>query len=130
MVAIILGIALFGSNLMAQENPTPRLPLVRIVQRPRLELVRDGLTIIRWATNNPGGSPVHYGIVRYGTGSHELNQTATSPIRLNPDYAWTVFRVRLENLKPHTTYYYSVDSKGTSGSEDEVPSQIRHFTTP
>ena len=52
-------------------------------QRAEIELATDHLTIIRWTTNNPGGSDVHYGIVHYGTDPKDLSQTAKSPIRLN-----------------------------------------------
>jgi hypothetical protein len=41
--------------------------------------VTDYLTIIRWTTNNPGGSPVHYGTVRYGLGPSRLIEIARSP---------------------------------------------------
>jgi len=52
------------------------------------------LTIIRWTTDNPGGSPEHYGVVHYGTDPKNLRETAKSPIRLNPYHASTIF--------PHT----------------------------
>jgi hypothetical protein len=92
-------------------------------------LAKEYLTIISWTTNNPGGSLVHYGVMHYGTDPHNLIETAKSPIRLNPDHSWTVFRVRLDNLKPQTTYYYMVDSMQASGKSDGVKSPV-HFTTP
>jgi hypothetical protein len=88
------------------------------------------LTIINWTTNNPGGSPVHYGIVHYGTDPNSLIKTAKSPIRLNPDHSSTVFRVRLDDLKPRTTYYYTVESMEATGKSDGVKSSVNHFTTP
>src|SRR4030095_8676651 len=69
----------------------------------RVELATEHLTIIRWTTNNPGGSDVHYGIVHYGTGPKDLSQTAKSPLRLNQGHPYTTFRVRIEGLKPRTT---------------------------
>jgi hypothetical protein len=60
-----------------------RAERVEITKGPELELATDHLTIIRWTTNNPGGSDVHYGIVRYGTDPEDLSQTAKNPIRLN-----------------------------------------------
>ena len=87
-------------------------------------------TIIRRTTNNPGGSPVHYGIVHYGTDPKSLIKTAKSPIRLNPDHSSTVFRVRLDDLEPQTTYYYTVDSMEGTGKKDGVKSSVNHFTTP
>ena len=109
---------------------TPKAAQVRIIQGPKIELAKEHLTIINWTTNNPGGSPMHYGIVHYGTDPHSLIETAKSPIRLNPDHSSTVFRVRLDNLEPQTTYYYTVDSMEATGKSDGVKSSVNHFTTP
>src|SRR5712691_11764013 len=89
--------SLLSSNpMVAQLSPTtPRTARVRITQGPELELAKEQLTIIRWTTNNPGGSPVHYGIVRYGTDRKNLSQIAKNPIRLNPGHPSTIFRVRV-----------------------------------
>ena len=128
---VILVIAVLSGSLSAQVSPTtPEAPQVRIIEGPRIELAKEYLTIISWTTNNPGGSPVHYGVVHYGTDPHNLIETAKSPIRLNPDHPSTVFRVRLDNLKPQTTYYYTVDSMQASGKSDGVKSSVNHFTTP
>src|SRR5216684_987242 len=115
-VPLILAISVLSGSLLAQESPTtPKAERVRIIQGPKVELAREHLTIISWTTNNPGGSPVHYGIVHYGTDRNGLSETAKSPIRLNPDHASTVFRVRLDDLRAGTTYYYRVDSMQASG---------------
>jgi hypothetical protein len=120
-----------SGGLLAQESPTTKKAQhVRIIQGPEIELARQNLTIIRWTTNNPGGDPVHYGIVHYGTNPQKLIETAQSPMRLNPDHASTVFRVRLDNLKTRTTYYYRVDSMEASGERDGVTSTLGHFSTP
>jgi Purple acid Phosphatase, N-terminal domain len=79
--------------------------------------------------NNPGGSPVHYGVVHYGTDPKDLGETAKNPIRLNPYHSSTVFRVHLYNLKPRTTYYYTVDSMESNGRSDGVASPVQNFTT-
>jgi hypothetical protein len=68
--------------------------------------------------------------VHYGTDPNRLFETAKSPIRLNPDHSSTVFRVRLDNLKPRTTYYFSVDSMQGNGERDGMTSPIRHFRKP
>jgi len=103
---------------------------VEITKGPELELARDGLTVIRWTTNNPGGSDVHYGIVRYGTDPEDLSQTAKSPIRLNQGHTHTTFRVRIDGLKTQTTYYYTVTSEESNGQSDKVKSPVSKFTTP
>jgi len=127
----ILAISVLSCSLFGQVSPTtPQAPQVRITEGPRIELAKEYLTIISWTTNNPGGSPLHYGVVHYGTDPHNLNETAKSPIRLNPDHPSTVFRVRLDNLKPQTIYYYTVDSMQASGKSEEVKSSVNHFTTP
>ncbi len=127
---IILAISVLSGSLSAQESPTtPNAAQVRIIQGPKIELAREHLTIVNWTTNNPGGSPVHYGIVHYGKYPNSLIETAKSPIRLNPDHSSTVFRVRLDNLEPQTTYYYTVDSMEATGKSDGVKSPVNHFTT-
>ena len=128
-VLLTLSIMAFSGSLFAQESPTtPKAARVQIIQGPELALA-SWFTVIRWTTNNPGGSPVHYGIVHYGTDPKDLSQTAKNPIRLNPYHSETVFRVLLYNLKPRTTYYYTVDSVESNGKSDGVTSPIGHFTT-
>jgi hypothetical protein len=78
----------------------------------------------------PWGLARAYGIVRYGTDPTKLSQTEKSPIRLNPGHSYTVFRVRMDGLKPRTTYYYAVDSMEANGKGDGVKSAVKHFTTP
>src|SRR5712692_1845695 len=130
MNRVLLATSVLSGSLLAQESPTtPRAAWVKIIQGPTIELATEYLTIIRWTTNNPGGSPVHYGIVHYGTNPSRLIETAKSPIRLNPDHASTVFRVRLDNLKARTTYYFRVDSMQANGGADLVTSPLRHFST-
>jgi phosphodiesterase/alkaline phosphatase D-like protein len=102
---------------------------VRILKGPELESAREDLTIIRWTSNNPGGSPEHFAVVHYGTDPKNLNQTAKSHIRLNPTHSYTVFRVRVEGLAPKTTYYYKVDSMDADGTTDGVTSPLKSFST-
>src|SRR6266853_3762261 len=129
-VLLALFSMVLSSSLLAQESPTTaKAARVQIIQGPEIALA-SWFTVIRWTTNNPGGSPVHYGIVHYGTGSKDLSQTAKNPIRLNPYHSSTVFRVHLYNLTPRTTYYYRVDSMEADGKSDEVTSPVNNFTTP
>ena len=129
-VLLTLSVMLLSSSLLAQESPiTPRAERVQISEGPEVPLVGGYLTVIRWTVNNPGGMPVHYGIVHYGTDPKNLNQTAKNPIRLNPDHSSTVFRVNLYDLPQKTTYYYTVESMDSSGKSDGVTSPIKSFTT-
>src|ERR1700739_3911382 len=127
---LALSIMILSGSLPAQESPiTPKAERVQISEGPEVPLVVGYFTVIRWMVNNPGGMPVHYGIVHYGTDPQNLNQTAKNPIRLNPYHSSTVFRVNLYDLPPKTTYYYSVESMDSSGRSDEVKSSIKAFTT-
>jgi phosphodiesterase/alkaline phosphatase D-like protein len=110
--------------------PAKRAERVEITKGPELESATNHLTIIRWTTNNPGGSDVHYGIVHYGTDAKNLNRTAKNPIRLNQGHSHTIFRVRIDDLEPRTTYYYRVTSEGSEGESDGVKSAVNKFTTP
>jgi Purple acid Phosphatase, N-terminal domain len=129
-VLLALSIMILSGSLPAQESPiTPRAERVQISEGPEVPLVGGYLTVIRWTVNNPGGLPVHYGVVHYGTDPKVLSQTAKNPIRLNPTHSETVFRVNLYDLPPKTTYYYSVQSLDSSGKSDGVTSPIKTFTT-
>jgi hypothetical protein len=131
-LAIATAIASVGSFHPAAQvlPPARKAERVGITQGPDLESATNYLTIIRWTTNNPGGSDVHYGIVHYGTDRQDLSQTAKNPIRLNHGHQYTTFRVRIEGLKPRTTYYYWVTSEEGSGKSDGVKSIVKKFTTP
>lgn len=129
-VLLTLSIMLLSGSLLAQESPTtPRAERVQISAGPEVPLVGGYLTVIRWTVNNPGGVPVHYGVVHYGKDPKNLSQSAKNSIRLNPNHSSTVFRVNLYNLPPRTTYYYTVESIDSSGKSDGITSSIKTFTT-
>ena len=122
---------LLSSNPTAAQvlPPAKKAEHVDITKGPALELARDDFAIIRWTTNNPGGTDVHFGVVHYGTEPKDLSQTAKSPIRVNRGHPETIFRVRMPGLKPQTTYYYKVTSTESNGKSDGVESPINQFTT-
>jgi hypothetical protein len=124
--------SLFSSSPIVAQNPppAPKAAHVEITKAPELEIALDNLAIIRWTTNNPGGDDDHLAVVHYGTDPKELNQTAKNPIRLNQTHPETIFRARLNHLKPETTYYYTVTSMGADGRSDGVESPVNKFTTP
>ena len=91
MVATV-GSLLHPTPAASQVSPkTNKATRGRITQGPEVERADPDFAIIRWAGNNPGGSPEYYGVVHYGTDPTKLNQTAKSPIRLNPGHSYTVF---------------------------------------
>jgi phosphodiesterase/alkaline phosphatase D-like protein len=125
------GSLLFSNPIVAQIlPPQKRAQQVEITKGPELELAHDDLAIVRWTTTNPRGDDEHFGVVHYGTDPEDLNQTAKGHIRLNRTHPETRFRVRMEGLKPETTYYYKVTSEGGDGESDGVESPVAKFTTP
>jgi cytochrome c peroxidase len=130
-VAPVAGPKAVSDKLPARKSPTtPEVARLQILHGPVIEVAKERLTVIRWTTDNPGASPVHYGVVRYGTDPRYLGQTAKSPIRVNPGRPYTVFRVRLEGLKPETIYYFTVDSMQANGHDDGVRNNLKSFTSP
>ena len=135
LVKLVITVAvvslLFSNPTIAQIlPPAKKAARVAITKGPVVELSTDSLTFIRWITNNPGGSDAHFGVVSYGTNPKELSQTAKSEIRINRGHPETMFRVRVDGLKPRTTYYYKVTSTESGGKSDGVESPISQFTTP
>jgi phosphodiesterase/alkaline phosphatase D-like protein len=137
-MVIATAIILLYSNLNAAQvspyapkilPPAKRSARVHITRGPELESASSNSAIIAWTSNNPGGSDEHFGAVTYGTDPGGLKETAKSHIRLNQNHRYTVFRVRIDGLKPQTTYYYKVDSVQATGASDGVKSPVKHFTT-
>jgi hypothetical protein len=129
-ISVLSGGSLPSNLAIAQLlPPAAKAASVQITDGPDLELSNGYLTIIRWTTNNPGGSDEHFGVVQYGIDPKNLNETAKSHIRLNRGHSYTVFRVRMNGLKPKTTYYYKVTSIGSDGRSDGEESAVRRFTT-
>jgi hypothetical protein len=130
-IALILGLLLLSTSAEGQlVTSMKKARSVRILKGPEIERVDPDFAIIRWTSDNPGGSLEHFGVVRYGTDPKNLDQTAKSHIRLNINHSETVFRVRMPDLKPKTTYYYAVDSMEPNGTSDGVKSPVKKFTTP
>ena len=129
-ITVLTGGLLLSNAISAQFVPSAKKAAhVRILKGPELESATENWTIIRWTSDNPGGSPEHFGVVHFGTDSKNLSQTAKSHIRLNPTHSYTDFRVRIEGLQPKTTYYYTVDSMGPDGKSDGVTSSVNTFMT-
>jgi len=126
----VAGILLYSNPICAQNpRPQPRAEHVEIIKGPALEISHDDLAIVRWTTTNPGGDDDHYAVIHYGTDPNDLSQTTKNHIRLNRTHSETIFRVRMDGLKPQTTYYYKVTSTGSGGESDGVESAVNHFTT-
>src|SRR5258705_2073677 len=63
--------------------PARQAERVRVTEGPTIESAKSKLVIIKWTSDNPGGTDEHFGVVRYGTDPRHLSQTAQSPVRLN-----------------------------------------------
>ena len=130
-ITAAVGSLLCSSPIGAQNPPpAPKAAHVEIIKAPALEIAHDDLAIIRWTSTNPGGDDDHWAVAHYGTDPNDLSQTAKNHIRLNQAHPETIFRVRLQGLKPETTYYYKVTSMGYDGRSDGVESLVNQFTTP
>src|SRR5260370_12060177 len=86
----------FGTSPAAAQfvPSSKKVDRMEVRQGPEIELNREHLAIIRWTSNNPGGSPEHFPVVHYGTDPKKLNLPATSHIRLTPSHHYTFFLVR------------------------------------
>ena len=123
--------SLIGSNpTAAQQVPGgEEAGNVQLIFGPALESVAEKSAIVRWMSTTPAGPAEHFGVVHYGTDPKDLSQTAKSPIRLNMAHPNTIFRVRVDGLKPGTTYHYTVDFTGPDGTSDGVKGTVNQFTT-
>jgi phosphodiesterase/alkaline phosphatase D-like protein len=130
IITTAIGCLLSSNAMIAQVSPTTaKTAPAQITEGPALESSKDNSAIIRWTANNPGGTEEHFGVVHYGTDRNSLTETAKSHIRLNPSHSYTVFRVRLDDLKPGTTYYYTVGSRGADGADEGAKTTVKQFTT-
>jgi hypothetical protein len=124
--AVSLGLLLLQPRLAcAVDGSSP--PKVKV--SPTVESVFDTLAFIRWTTQNPGGTILHFAVVHYGRDPNHLDLKAESPTRINPSHSEMVFRVRMDDLEPGTTYYYTVSSRQADGILDPVTSAVNQFTT-
>jgi hypothetical protein len=132
VMAAAVGSLLICNAAFSQTIPPPakKAAHVEIIQGPVLEIARGDLAIVRFTTNNPGGTDDHLAVVHYGTNPKDLSQTAKSHIRPNRFHQDTLFRVRMDGLSPKTTYYYTVTSEESNGKGDGEESTVSHFTTP
>jgi hypothetical protein len=96
-MAVMASSLLYSTPATTQESATTKkVARVRITQGPEVES-KETWAIIRWTSDNPGGSDEHFGVVHYSTGIcrnlKELDQTAKSHIRLNHNHCYTIFHV-------------------------------------
>lgn len=122
--AVIFACLLLAStSSFAGENKSPS------EVKPEIEAVSDTDAFIRWTVPNPGGTILHFAVVEYGKDPNRLNSSAKSPTRINAGNPQMVFRARVRDLQPGSTYYFRAYSTQANGVPDSEPTVIGRFTT-
>lgn len=119
-VVLAFAFSLSLAAQMAAQKPEP----VKITNGPVVEGVGDTWAVIAWTTNTGGSTVVHF-----GTDQNNLSQTGQAPYADNEKTKAQNHRVRLNNLKPDTTYFFIADSGQGEGTGTEAKSQIGQFKT-
>jgi phosphodiesterase/alkaline phosphatase D-like protein len=91
---------------------------VQITKGPTVEHTGSTDAVIAWSTNVSAST-----VVKYGTDSKNLSQTAQAP------WGGLTHRVDIKNLEPGKTYYYQVDSGQGQGTGTSALSNVEKFTT-
>ena len=98
---------------------------VRITDGPRVEATGSTWAVIAWTTNTGGSSVIHYGMDPNNMGS-----TAQSAYSDNEKSSGGQnHRVRIDDLKPGTNYYFVAESAQGEGTGTEAKSARGQFTT-
>ncbi|HEV2992219.1 MAG TPA: fibronectin type III domain-containing protein [Candidatus Angelobacter sp.] len=102
-----------------------RQEMVRITDGPRVEAAGSTWAVIAWTTNAGGSSVIHYGM-----DPNHLGSTAQSAYADNEESrGGQNHRVRIENLRPGTTYYFVAESGQGEGTGTDAQSSTGQFTT-
>ena len=86
---------------------------IRITNGPMLEEVTGNAVVIAWSTDVPSSSRVWY-----ATDKNNLTHVAESP-----ENGSNTHRVRIDNLRPNTTYYFQVESSQARGRRGQGESE-------
>jgi purple acid phosphatase-like protein len=86
---------------------------IRITNGPILEEVNGNAVVIAWSTDVPSSSRVWY-----ATDRNNLTHVAESP-----ENGSNTHRVRIDNLRPNTTYYFQVESSQMRGNRGQAESE-------
>lgn len=84
---------------------------VRITSGPVIETLDDHSAVIAWGTNVQGSSRVEY-----GTDERNLSQLAEAPWGAGG----LTHRVRIDNLRPNTVYFFDIETGQARGTGTEV----------
>ncbi|MBV8521843.1 MAG: fibronectin type III domain-containing protein [Acetobacteraceae bacterium] len=129
-MAAMAGGVLCASSTLAQDNSASNPQNVQMTQPVDVEIVRDDMCILRWATSAPAGpASDQFAIARCGERPDSMDQEWKSHIHVNKGHSETRWRVRIQNLKPQTTYYCKVTSRDGNGNNTGPESDLYQFTT-
>ena len=101
-----------------------RTPAEKITHGPVVENVGNSWATVAWSTDTGGSSVVHY-----GTDRNRLSEMAETPYEVSKGDHGVTHRVKIDHLRPGTTYFYMVDSGQGQGTGTESRSGVEEFTT-
>src|ERR1700693_780716 len=118
---LLLTVVLTVAVAYAAAAPAPRAGQdIRITNGPVIEEATSNAAVIAWSTDVPSSSRVWYGTER-----NNLTHSAEAPHNGSKTH-----RVRIDNLRPNTTYYFQVESSQRRGNRGEAESAgVRSFRT-
>lgn len=117
-------INLFGTLLLTAALSPLALAQVKIVNGPNVEQATDSSAVVAWTTDAQSSAVVHY-----GTDANKLDQTAQESWGGAANTGGSTHRVTLKNLKPQTTYYFSVESGQAKDTGTNAKSEVKSFAT-
>ncbi len=110
----LLAIAMTLVVAYAVAAPAPQAGQdIRITNGPILEEVNGNAVVIAWSTDVPSSSRVWY-----ATDKNNLTHVAEAP-----ENGSNTHRVRIDNLRPDTTYYFQVESAQSRGNRGQGESE-------
>ena len=98
-----------GSSALPQSGQAGSSSMAQITDGPILESVSDDDAVIAWSTKQDDAQQS----ITYGTDKNNMSQMAKAIDKMGG----TNHRVKLDNLKPTTTYYFHVVENGQSVSD-------------
>jgi phosphodiesterase/alkaline phosphatase D-like protein len=116
--------AIPAGSMSGDNDENMKHAAVKITDGPRVEGTTSNSAVIAWTTNEASSS-----VIKYGTNPNSLTQTAQAGYADKEGANKQTHRVHINNLQPHTTYYFVVDSGQGEGTGTQAASSVSQFTT-
>ena len=131
IMVVAAALVIFSVRSPSDQRPVmEKADLIQIIRGPELESATDNSAIISWTTK-AGGSLIEHAVVHYGTDPKNLSRKSESLNRRSQNLSYMIHRVYVTDLRPNTTYYYTVESvRGDGAALGEKSSAVNQFTTP